>query len=233
MDIASKTYREAYFKNRKFDSDKWDHYFEIYDHLLKPFYGTNITYVEIGVQNGGSLEVAKNLFGSHSKIVGLDVDSSCKTLESSGVASHIVIGSQVDEKTLSELISLAPEIDVLIDDGSHIQSHMIATFINLFPHLKENGVYIIEDTHTNYSPDHQDSFYGIGLYDYFKGLAERLNIDFIDPDKRKNRFKIPREERTPIVTSRDIVQRIFSIEFFDSVIAIRKKTKLEPLRIRR
>ncbi len=233
MNENSKTYRETYFSNRNFNSDKWDHYFEIYDHLLKPYYGTDITYVEIGVQNGGSLEVARELFGGHSKIVGLDIDARCKALESSGIASHIVIGSQVDEKTLAELILLAPEIDILIDDGSHVQSHMIATFINLFPYVKENGVYTIEDTHTNYSPEHQQSFYGIGLYDYFKGLSERLNVDFIDPEKRKNRFKIPREQRAPIGKSHDIVHQIFSIEFFDSLIAVRKKTKLEPLRIRK
>lgn len=231
--MKSPTYRDVFFSNRSFNSDKWDHYFEIYDHLLKSFYGLDITYVEIGVQNGGSLEIAKSIFGSHSKVIGLDIDPACKALEISGVASHIVIGSQIEEKTLIELISVAPQIDILIDDGSHVQSHMITTFIKLFPYLKENGIYIIEDTHTNYSPDHQESFYGIGLYDYFKGLSERLNIDFIDPERRRGRFKIPRELRTPIIKPPDIVQRIFSIEFFDSMIAIRKKTKVEPLRIRK
>ena len=110
---------------------------------------------------------------------------------------------------------------------------MIKTFIKLFPYLKENGIYIIEDTHTNYSPEHQESLYGIGLYDYFKGLSERLNIDYIDSTLRKNRYKIPREKRTPIKKNCDITQEIFSIEFFDSIVAIKKRKKLEPLRIRR
>ena len=110
---------------------------------------------------------------------------------------------------------------------------MIFTFINLFPFIKEGGVYIIEDTHTNYSPDHQNSFFGIGLYDYFKGLSERLNLDFIDPELRKNRYKIPREERAPLPKPLDICSQIFSIEFFDSIIAIKKRRKEEPLRIRR
>jgi hypothetical protein len=110
---------------------------------------------------------------------------------------------------------------------------MIFTFINLFPSIKENGIYIIEDTHTNYSPQHQNSFFGIGLYDYFKGLSERLNLDFIDPELRKNRYKIPREERVCINKPQDISSEIFSIEFFDSIIAIRKRKKQEPLRIRK
>lgn len=110
---------------------------------------------------------------------------------------------------------------------------MISTFINLFPLIVEGGRYIIEDTHTNYSPEHQESFFGIGLYDYFKGLSERLNIDFIDPEARKSRFKLPRGQRPSRAVWNGIERNIFSIEFFDSVIAVRKRQKLEPLRIRR
>ena len=74
---------------------------------------------------------------------------------------------------------------------------------------------------------------GIGLYDYFKGLSERLNIDFIDADLRKTRYKVPRERRPPRNVPHDVCRDIFSIEFFDSMIAIRKRRKLEPLRIRK
>jgi hypothetical protein len=231
--MKNKSYRDAFFSERRLDSDKWDHYFDIYDHLLGHLYGNNITYVEIGVQHGGSLEIARKLFGTESVIVGVDIDPNCKSLETEGFAQSIIIGSQVDEECLNQIVSAAPEIDVLIDDGSHVQSHMITTFINLFPKIKENGIYIIEDTHTNYSPHHQESFFGIGLYDYFKGLSERLNIDFMDPELRKIRYKMPRHLREPTYRDKDVCQQIFSIEFFDSVIAIRKKQKLEPLRIRK
>ena len=141
-----KTYKEIFDSQRNFNSDKWEHYFDIYDHLLGKFYESKVNYLEIGVQN---------------------------------------------------------------------------------------GVYIIEDTHTNYSPEHQESFLGIGLYDYFKGLSERLNIDFINSHFRKDRYKLPRHERSSIHQIPDIVRDIFSIEFFDSVIAIKKRTKTEPLRIRK
>lgn len=199
-----KTYKDFFNEPRNFNSDKWEHYFEIYDHLLGRFYESKIKYFEIGVQNGGSLEIAKK----------------------------IIIGSQVDDTVLSKVSEFAP-FDIIIDDGSHIQSHMIVTFLKIFPLLSQNGVYIIEDTHTNYSPEHQESFLGIGLYDYFKGLSERLNIDFINSHFRKERYKLPRHERSLINQIPDIVRDIFSIEFFDSVIAIKKRTKIEPLRIRK
>jgi hypothetical protein len=187
--------------------------------------------LEIGVQNGGSLEIAKKLFASDSLIIGMDIDPNCRHLEGK-VANKIIIGSQVDDATLLKVSEFGP-FDIIIDDGSHIQSHMIVTFFKLFPLLSQNSIYIIEDTHTNYSPEHQESFLGIGLYDYFKGLSERLNIDFINSHFRNERYKLPRNERPLINQIPDIVRDIFSIEFFDSVIAIKKRTKIEPLRIRK
>ncbi len=226
-----KTYKEIFDSQRNFNSDKWEHYFDIYDHLLGRFYESKVNYLEIGVQNGGSLEIAKKLFASDSLIIGMDIYPNCKHLEGK-VANQIIIGSQVDDATLSKVSEFSP-FDIIIDDGSHIQSHMIVTFFKLFPLLSQNGIYIIEDTHTNYSPEHQESFFGIGLYDYFKGLSERLNIDFINSHFRKDRYKLPRSERSSIRQIPDIVRDIFSIEFFDSVIAIKKRTKTEPLRIRK
>ena len=226
-----KTYKEIFDSQRNFNSDKWEHYFDIYDHLLGKFYESKVNYLEIGVQNGGSLEIAKKLFASDSLIIGMDIDPNCKHLAGK-VANQIIIGSQVDDATLSKVSEFSP-FDIIIDDGSHIQSHMIVTFFKLFPLLSQNGIYIIEDTHTNYSPEHQESFLGIGLYDYFKGLSERLNIDFINSHFRKERYKLPRNERSLINQIPDIVRDIFSIEFFDSVIAIKKRTKTEPLRIRK
>ncbi len=230
---AFPTYQEAFFAKRENTSDKWEHYFAIYDHLLAGLYGEKINYLEIGVQKGGGLETARLLFAPGSRLVGLDVDAKCKGLEASGIADRIFVGSQSEEATLKALTAYCPEFDVILDDGSHIQEHMIISFIKLFPSLAEGGVYIIEDTHTCYSPEHQQSFFGLNIYDYFKGLSERLNLDFIDPGLRKSRYKMPREKRSAVKQEPDICREIFSIEFFDSVIAVRKRKKNEPLRIRR
>ena len=226
-------YREAFFSQKHNSSDKYEHYFAIYDHIFSKFYGKNITYLEIGVQSGGSLEVARKLFGSGSTIIGVDIDPKCKELERSKVADHIIIGSQGDKEVIAKIRSLAPQIDVLIDDGSHTQAHMVGTFVSLFHNIREEGVYIIEDTHTIYSPTHQQSFFGISVYDYFKGLTAQLNLDFIDPESRKTRFKVKRELRQgETFPKTELHRNIFSIEFFNSVICVRKKQMREPLRIR-
>lgn len=232
MNKNYKSYREAFFSERQFTSDKYDHYFEIYDHLFGHLYNSNITYFEIGVQNGGSLEIAKKLFDPKSIIIGVDIDPACKNLESMGLGC-IIIGSQIDDSCLQQIFLKSRNIDIIIDDGSHVQSHMIISFIKLFPYLKENGIYIIEDTQCRYYPEHQEGFFGIGVYDYFKGLADRLNNDHIDPKARTDRHKIPRENRNPVKKFYEITHEIFSIEFFEGIIAIKKKKKLEPLRIKK
>lgn len=224
-------YRQGFFGERRLRSDKWEHYFEIYDHLLGARYGKPCVYLEIGVQNGGSLEVARWLFGADATIIGLDVDPACKAFETARLASRVFIGSQVDGEVLEQVKAFAPRIDVLIDDGSHIQAHMIQTFIALWPLVSEGGVYVIEDTHTNHSAAHQQSFHGIGLYDYFKGLSERLNLEFIDPAWKGTTYKQAREARPPRAPVDPFLQDIFSIEFFDSVIAIRKRRRQAPLRL--
>ena len=228
-----KKYSEIWSQPRKLKSDKWEHYFDIYDHCLSRFYDKKISFLEIGIQNGGSIEVAQKLFDPKSSLSGLDIDPRCSDISNILKDVKIYIGSQVDEQVLNKIATdHNKNFDVIIDDGSHIQSHMIFTFTRMFQFINDGGIYLIEDTHTNYSPSHQESFFGIGLYDYFKGLSERLNLDHMDPASRQ-RYKIPRNQRDKRNYHNDINHSIFSIEFFDSIIAIRKKLKLEPLRIQK
>ena len=228
-----KKYSEIWNQPRKLKSDKWEHYFDIYDHCLSRFYDKKISFLEIGIQNGGSIEVAQKLFDPKSSLSGLDIDPRCSDISNILKDVKIYIGSQVDEQLLNKIATdHNKNFDVIIDDGSHIQSHMIFTFTRMFQFINDGGIYLIEDTHTNYSPSHQESFFGIGLYDYFKGLSERLNLDYMDPASRQ-RYKIPRNQRDKRDYHNDINHFIFSIEFFDSIIAIRKKQKLEPLRIQK
>jgi hypothetical protein len=228
-----KKYSDIWNQPRKLKSDKWEHYFDIYDHCLSRFYDKKISFLEIGIQNGGSIEVAQKLFDPKSSLSGLDIDPRCSDINNILKDVKIYIGSQVDEQVLKKIAAdHNNKFNVIIDDGSHIQSHMIFTFTRMFQFINDGGIYLIEDTHTNYSPSHQDSFFGIGLYDYFKGLSERLNLDYMDPASRQ-RYRVPRNERDKKDYHNDISHFIFSIEFFDSIIAIRKKQKLEPLRIQK
>ena len=59
-------------------------------------------------------------------------------------------GSQVDERFLDEVVRTIGTIDIIIDDGSHMNEHVIQTFRTLFPRLAQNGIYVIEDIQTSY-----------------------------------------------------------------------------------
>ena len=65
------------FLSSKNYSSKYKKYFTIYEDLFNKFKGKDITFVEIGIQNGGSLEIWKKYFGKNSKIIGIDFNPEC------------------------------------------------------------------------------------------------------------------------------------------------------------
>ena len=61
--------------------NKWKHYFEIYDRHFSRFREREISVLEIGVADGGSLEIWRRYFGPKARIVGLDINPGCKAFE--------------------------------------------------------------------------------------------------------------------------------------------------------
>ena len=60
---------------------------------------------------------------------------------------------QVDQSVAQDLTELASEygpFDIIIDDGSHVNAHQILTFDTLFEHLRDGGLYVVEDVQTSY-----------------------------------------------------------------------------------
>jgi demethylmacrocin O-methyltransferase len=63
-------------------------------------------------------------------------------------------GDQSDPATLQRVVERCPPFDLVIDDGSHIRSHIIASFEGLFPFVKPGGLYAIEDLDAVYPFSH-------------------------------------------------------------------------------
>ena len=157
---------------------KWLNYFEIYERYLERYRDKSINFLEIGVQGGGSLQMWKKYFGPNSKIVGIDIDPNTKFEEEQ---IFVEIGNQSDEKFLKGVVEEYGPFDVIIDDGSHIQSDVLNSFFFLYPTLKRGGTYIIEDTHTAYF----DVFQG-GLksnansISIFSNFVHDMNVEYVD-----------------------------------------------------
>lgn len=228
-----KTYREIFEAPKRFKTDKWDHYLDVYDRHFARFRGGGpITYLEIGVQAGGSLCVAREYFGPDSHIFGLDIDPASRAVEQAGIANRVFTGSQSDPAFLAQVMAeIGTPPDIIVDDGSHTQSDMVESFLVLFPRLADGGCYIVEDTHTVHFHTHQHSTTGLNVYDYFKGLADKLTLDFMLPEHRATRFRLPPGRREGALPQRNrMAAAIDSLHFYNSMIVVEKAAHREPWR---
>ena len=185
---------------------KWMHYFDIYERHFERFRNKSPVILEIGVFGGGSLAMWKEYFGAGAKIIGLDIDPSCKAHEADGI--QIFIGSQDDPYILNKIVKKYPAIDIVLDDGSHMMKHMVATFEYLYPKISPNGCYMVEDTHTCYWDEYDGGVKRAGSF--MELVKDRL--DDINAFHTKGAIPI-----TPFTKSTQ------SISIYDSVVVFERK----------
>ena len=117
---------------------KWNHYLKLYDEIWAAFEKPPKV-CEVGIDRGDSL----NMFSPYSEVViGIDrAPPLCEFPEN-------VLCKQCDQsetEKMVNIISLYSPLDIIIDDASHNYDLTKKTFLNLFPLLRDNGKYIIED----------------------------------------------------------------------------------------
>ena len=204
---------EQYFeKNDKRLINKYQHYFDVYDRHFSKYKGQEITIVEVGVSQGGSLQMWRSYFGPKAKIWGIDIDPRCKLLEEQN--TNIIIGSQEDETFLESIYDITGPIDILIDDGGHTQKQQITTFNILFDKIKNDGVYLCEDVHTSYWLSYGGGSNRMGTFIQFtKKLIDKLNA-------------FHSEENSLQVDS--FTKSAKSIHYYDSIVVIEKGIITKP-----
>lgn len=214
MTTESNPLREYFENNPGRVMSKWMHYFDIYHRHFERFRGRQCTIVEIGVYHGGSLQMWRHYFGDKARIIGVDVNPRLTSLSQEGV--EIVVGDQGDRNFLRQLAKKVGSIDVLIDDGGHTMSQQIATVEELYGSVAENGVILVEDTHTSYWAE-----YGGGLRApyTFVGFAKQL-IDELNAFHSRD----PHSFRPGAFT-----QTANSMHFYDSVVVIEKAKRSPPV----
>ena len=85
--------------------------------------------------------MAREVLGPGATIVGVDIDPAAKEHEAPGI--RVLIGDQGDPGFWRHFREEVPQLDVLIDDGSHKPEHQRAT-LELLPHLRPGGVLIVQ-----------------------------------------------------------------------------------------
>ena len=193
---------------------KWVDYFDIYHRAFAIFRDRPITFLEIGVQNGGSLAMWREYFGPNATIIGVDIDPECKALEKKGF--EIWIGDQSDREFWAEFLHSHPELDVILDDGGHTMAQQIATFECLFPALNQGGVYFCEDVHSSYLPPSGGGLAREGTFiEYVKNLIHGIH----------GWYHLPIAE----LPHAYMMRNLYAISIYDSVIVMEKRLKNPPI----
>jgi hypothetical protein len=160
---------------------KWAHYFPIYERYIGRFRGlAGFKMLEIGISQGGSLDMWRAYFGAEAQLVGVDVDPRCVCYQSANTA--VRIGSQEDRAFLRSLVREFGSFDVILDDGGHTMTQQIITFEELYPTVRPGGTYIVEDVHTSYHAPFGGGLRREGTFiEYAKTKIDELNGFHIDP----------------------------------------------------
>jgi hypothetical protein len=205
------------FKQARRPTAKHDNYFAIYDELFGPHKGRDVTFVEIGISGGGSLEVWKQYFGPNARIIGIDLNPALKQeLERGGIEVHI--GDQADPAFWRELYAAVGSIDILLDDGGHTNSQTWTTVVQSLPHVRDGGLVIIEDTHASYMRSFGNPS-SASLVERLFAAVDLLHYRSSEIDELDRRLAGRRRSLAP--TNVDLATFVHSIQFFESVVALR------------
>ena len=216
----NKNLKQLYKDHNGLVSDKWLSYLNIYDVLFLGYRNKPLSLLEIGVQNGGSLEIWGKFFPNAVNIIGCDIDQKCAQLNFSDSRISVLIGDINSDEVKEKITKHTSSIDIIIDDGSHISSDIIKTFLLYFPYLSDGGVYIAEDLHCSYWQGWEGGLFAPhSSIAFFKKLIDIINYEHWGIKKTKQEILGKYEE----IISDETLQSIHSISFFNSLCIIRKE----------
>lgn len=219
--LSSLAKRLRAFRNRKdlsklaalFGTDKWGShwYTQHYQRYFEPMRKLPVKLLEIGIggykdagTGGESLRMWKAFFRS-GQIVGIDIEDKRHCAED---RIDIRVCDQTNAEMLTKLSEEYGGFDIIIDDGSHLNEHIIRTFHIMFPLLRDGGIYSVEDIQTSYWTTWGG---GIGnpqsAMEFFKKLADGVNhVEFPIDDYEPSYFE----------------SNIAEIAFFHNLVIVRK-----------
>jgi len=143
-EVMTKSLWQIYGQHQGKLSDKWISYLSRYEDLFASYQGEPISLLEIGVQNGGSVELWAKYFKKAIRIVGVDINPKCGELVFDDPRIRVVVGDATNEEVQNTIMG---DFDIIIDDGSHYDADIIKGFSTWFKRLKPEGIYVVEDMH--------------------------------------------------------------------------------------
>lgn len=217
---------QALYKNHQGKvSDKWFSYLKKYDDVFSDFSQKPINFLEIGVSNGGSLEILAKYFKNATHFIGCDINPDCQVLQYEDPRVSVVIGDANSDYSQNKISEISHHFDIIIDDGSHRSSDIVKSFARYFQMLANDGIYVVEDICCSY----WNAFEG-GIYNptssiaFFKCLVDVVNHQHWGIEANRSAVLNKFCEAYQVDFSESDLEKINSIEFCNSLCIIRKKS---------
>lgn len=232
--MSKPTLFEVFTSHQGKVSDKWELYLREYDRLFSSYRAAPVRLLEIGIQNGGSLDIWADYFAPGSTLIGCDINPDCAALVYDNPAISFIVGDANNPAVVEQVLQCTPVFDLIIDDGSHTSGDIVKTFTLYFQHLADGGLFVAEDLHCSYWEQYQG-----GLYDPYSSLSffKRLS-DVIS----HQHWGIERERKAILQgifgyygcdIDESVLTGIHSVEFINSLCIVRKAPARENVLGRR
>lgn len=232
--IRGRSLRRLYDKHDGKVSDKWSIYLSEYDRFFSKYRNKPVRILEIGIQNGGSLEIWGKYFPKAEIILGCDINQNCGLLRFDDGKIDVVVGDANVDEVQRSIVARSETFDIIIDDGSHRSSDIIRTFARYFPHLSDGGIFVVEDLHTSYWQDFEGGLYDpLSSMSFFKRLLDLINHEHWGLDHSRTDALAAFANQYGIVFDEPSLASVHSIEFLNSLCIVTKRPSQENILGRR
>jgi Methyltransferase domain len=211
-------------------TDKWTIYLRTYDRVFRSYRDSPVRLLEIGIQNGGSLEIWSRYFQDGERFVGCDIDPACAALDYEDPRISVIIGDANEASTRAAVLACSATYDIVIDDGSHRSGDIVKAFANYFPLVADGGMFVAEDLHCSYWQE----FDG-GLFDphssmsFFKHLADIVNQESWGTARSRADLVAGVAAKYGCGVDEALLAQVHSVEFINSVCIVRKQAEADNL----
>jgi hypothetical protein len=156
-------------------------------------------------------------------LIGIDIEPNCANLRFDDSRIRVLVHDASRHEAAALTSQITTSLGIIIDDGSHVSSDIIKSFLLFFPQLKPGGLYLIEDLHASYWLDWEGGLsHPSSSMQFLKLLVDVVNFDHWGIDsKRADLFSLI-DATTGIILESTLAE-IHSVQFMDSVCVIRKK----------
>ncbi len=210
-------------------SDKWSSYLDEYQRLFRELKDRPVSLLEIGVQNGGSLEIWAKYFSNARVLTGCDINENCRKLTFDDHRIAVFVGDANSDAIQTAIVGRSADFDIIIDDGSHRSGDIVKSFARYFPLLNRGGIFLAEDLHCSYWRDFEGGLFDpLSSISFFKDLSDIVNHEHWGIPEARKALLEPYAVAYGVAFPEQDLAEIHSVEFLNSICVVRKKTGEQP-----